>query len=158
MSNFNIDEAIKDWFELYKNVCDHLSGYYDSEFGSPAELKDIEQWEIDNNIELPDQYKSWLLLSSESNILDGYLELTFPEIGTYEEKDDIVSIGNRMGDGEVLGMFISTGTFFSALDNDIHEYEDFDDLLSYMLFYMENRIKEHFGKNWDKEFNKKYGY
>ncbi len=158
MKEFIIDECIKDQFELYCNICSHLSEHYNSEFAPPATLKKIEQWEKDNDTELPHQYKSWLLLSSESNILDGYLDFIWPELGVLDEKDDSVVIGSRMGDGEALGIMRSSGIVFTVLDGEVREFDDFEDFLTCMQLYMERLVKEHFGKNWAEDFNKKFGY
>lgn len=158
MANFKIDECIKDQFELYSNICSHLSEHYSSEFEAGAQLEDIEKWEKDNKVKLPHQYKSWLLLTAEANVLDDYLEFTWPTLGTYEEENDIVNIGSRMGDGEELGFFRSTGKFYTAIDGEVEEYRTFDDLLDDLEFYMEDKIKECFGGNWAEDFNKKYGY
>lgn len=147
MKEFIIDECIKDQFELYCNICSHLSEHYNSEFAPPATLEKIEQWEKDNDTELPHQYKSWLLLSSESNILDGYLEFTWPELGVLDEKDDMVSIGSRIGDGEGIGIMRSSGVVFTFLDEDIREFDDFEEFLTCMQLYMERLVKEHFGEN-----------
>ncbi|MBE6842552.1 MAG: hypothetical protein E7510_06935 [Ruminococcus sp.] len=158
MKEFIIDECIKDQFELYCNICSHLSEHYNSEFAPPATLEKIEQWEKDNDTELPHQYKSWLLLSSESNILDGYLDFIWPELGVLDEKDDSVVIGSRMGDGEALGIMRSSGIVFTVLDGEVREFDDFEDFLTCMQLYMERLVKEHFGKNWAEDFNKKFGY
>lgn len=158
MEKFIIDECIKDQFELYRNICTHLSEHYDSEFAPPAALEKIEQWEKDNDTKLPHQYISWLLLCSESNILDGYLEFSWPELGVLDEEDDIVSIGTRMGDGEEIGIMRSSGTVFTVFDGEVEEYDSFDDFLDTMEFYMEDKVKECFGGNWADDFNKKFGY
>ncbi len=158
MEKFVVDECIKDHFELYQNICVHLSEYYFSKFENSATLDKIEHWEKENDTKLPHQYKSWLLLSSESSILDGYLEFFWPELGILDEEDDIVSIGTRMGDGEDIGIMRSSGTIFTSFDGEIREFEDFEDFLTKMQLYMERLVKEHFGKNWAEDFNKKFGY
>jgi len=158
MGNFKIDECIKDQYELYCNICSFLSEFHESEFEEPASLEKIEQWEKDNNTKLPHQYKSWLLLTSEASILDSYLEFTWPELGTYEEKNDVINIGTRMGDGEEIGMFRSTGRFYTSVDGETEEYKKFDDLLDSLEFHMEDMIEEAIGGNWAEDFNKKFGY
>mgnify|MGYP003409307859 CR=1 FL=1 len=79
------------------------------------------------------------MLSSESNILDGYLEFTWPELGVLDEEDDIVSIGTRMGDGEEIGIMRSSGVVFTVCDGEVEEYNSFDDFLDAMEYYMEDK-------------------
>lgn len=158
MKKFVVDECIKDHFDLYRNICDFLSEHYDSNFNEPAELSKIEQWEKENDTKLPHQYKSWLLLSSESSILDGYLEFTWPELGVLDEEDDTVTIGTRMGDGEDIGIMRSSNIVYTVFDGEIREFDDFEDFLTSMQLYMERLVKKHSGENWVEDFNKKYGY
>lgn len=158
MAEFKIDQCIKDWFELYSNVCSHMSEHYDSSFEKPATLEEIEKWEKDNDTKLPHQYISWLLLASEASIMDEYLVFTLPELGSFEEDNDVINIGTRMGDGEEIGIFRSTGKFYTSVDGETENYNTLDDLLDSMLYYMEDKLEECFGENWAEDFNKKFGY
>ena len=115
MEKFVVDERIKHQFELYRNICDYLSEDYDSNFEQPAELSKIEQWEADNDTQLPYQYKSWLRLTSRALLLDGYIKFIWPMIGTLEEENDVVIIGARVGVEEEFGIERSSGIVYSII-------------------------------------------
>ncbi len=157
MEKFVIDTIIKEQFDFYRNMCSFLSEFFDSTFDVPATLEKIEQWEKDNKTELPHQYKSWLLLSAESRILDGYIEFSWPTIGTLDEENDIVIIGVVMGDGEEVGIKRATGTVYSIYDGEEKEYSDFDDFLTYSTMYLEDLAEENMGNDWGDIFEEKYG-
>lgn len=157
MERFVIDENIKDQFELYKNICDYLSEEYDSEFGLPAELERIEKWEMENGVELPHQYKSWLLLSTNANLLDGCIIFNWPKIGSLED-NDVVLFGYRADIGEEFGIRKESGTVYSICDGEETEYDDFDDFLDNLEYAMSDIAEESFGEDWATEFNEKYGY
>jgi len=156
--NFSIDENIKDQFNLYKNICDYLSEEYDSKFGSPAELEEIEKWETENNFELPHQYKSWLLLSKNANLLDGCIIFNWPKAGSLDEENDVVLLGFRADIGEEFGIMKDTDTVYSICDGEVTEYDDFDDFLDNLEYAMSDIAEESFGEDWATEFNEKYGY
>lgn len=158
MEKFVVDERIKDQFELYRNICDYLSEDYDSNFEQPAELSKIEQWEADNDTQLPYQYKSWLRLTSRALLLDGYIKFIWPMIGTLEEENDVVIIGARVGVEEEFGIERSSGIVYSICDGEKTEYDDFDDFLGNLEYSMSEVAEEIFGEDWADDFNEKYGY
>jgi hypothetical protein len=145
---YEIDDIIKEQFDYYKNMCSLLSEFKDSEFGPPSEIEIIEQWEKDNNVKLPHQYKSWLLLTSESNILDGFIEFSFPAIGSLEVHNDIVIIASMIGDGETAYISQSDGKVFSIFEGEIKAYKDFDDFLTIQSLYIESMAEEYLGADW----------
>lgn len=145
---YEIDNIIKEQFDYYKNMCSLLSEFKDSEFGPPAEIEKIEQWEKDNNVKLPYQYKSWLLLTAESNILDMYIEFSWPTIGTLNEKNDIIIIASIIGDGETAYISRLNGKVFSLFEGEIKEYKDFDDFLTIQSLYIESMAEEYLGADW----------
>ena len=66
MSDFVIDPAIQDYFETIKNFCELISEDRDSEFDEPMTMEQIQAWEKENDFVLPDQMKSWYLLTSSA--------------------------------------------------------------------------------------------
>lgn len=66
MEKFVVDKIIAEQFEYFQNMCSLLSEYKDSTFNPSAPLDKIEKWEKENGVNLPHQYKSWLLLTESS--------------------------------------------------------------------------------------------
>ncbi|MBR4361777.1 MAG: hypothetical protein IKP42_03420 [Ruminococcus sp.] len=153
---FEIDDIIKEQFDYYKNMCALLSEFKDSEFGPPAEIEKIEQWEKDNNVKLPHQYKSWLLLTAESSILDMYIDFSWPTIGTLNEKNDIIIIASIIGDGETAYISCTDSKMYSIFEGEIEEYEDFDDLLTCLSGFMEHSAEEYLGADWGDIYDERF--
>ena len=68
---------VKAEFEDLKKLSSMLN--QKSEFDTPYSFGKIEEWEKINGVKIPDMYKSWLLLTSFARIMDGRIELFFPE-------------------------------------------------------------------------------
>ena len=113
---YEIDDTIKEQFEYYKNMCALLSEFKDSDFGPPAEIEKIEQWEKDNNVELPHQYKSWLLLTEYARIIGGYTEFRWPQLGSFDADNDVIVIGAVVWVGEDLIISRERRNVFILLD------------------------------------------
>ncbi len=157
MNNFIIDSVIKDDYDDLLNMCSLISEYKKTEFNAPASIEKIEAWEKDNNCELPYQYKSWLALTSEARVAGGYVEFSWPEIGRYEQDDDVIIIGSIMGDGENVLISRATGNVFSSFEDDDNEYEDFNDLLINIILYLEEYAEEFLGADWIKVYEERFG-
>ena len=153
---FEIDDIIKEQFDYYKNMCALLSEFKDSEFGPPAEIEKIEQWEKDNNVKLPHQYKSWLLLTAESSILDMYIDFSWPTIGTLNEKNDIIIIASIIGDGETAYISRTDSKVYSIFEGEIKEYDDFDDFLTIKSLYFESLAEEYLGDDWGDIYDERF--
>ena len=80
-----IIQEVKDEFEDLKNLSSMLNPK--SEFDTPYSFEKIEEWEKNNGVKIPDMYKSWLLLTSFARIMDGRIELFFPEISDPDKED-----------------------------------------------------------------------
>lgn len=153
--NFIIDECIKEQFEYYKNMCELMSGYKNSSFDSPADIAKIEAWEKENNFNLPHEYKSWLMLTENADILNQYAIIQFPEFGDYMGENDVIIVGAVLSDEEIL-LSCSTGVFFRVTDEGEEEYRDFDDMLADLSFYLEQCAENYIGTNWDDIYNERF--
>ena len=153
---FEIDDTIKEQFDYYQNMCSLLSEFKESKFDPPAEIEKIEQWEKENDTTLPYQYKSWLALSEYSWILDGYVEFFLPQIGSFDDDNDVIVIGSVIGDGEEILISRESGKIFSFFDGETEEYNDFDDLLSCLSGYVEDSAKEFLGDDWVAIYNERF--
>ena len=137
-------------------MCSLLSEFKDSEFAPPATLEEIENWEKENDATLPHQYKSWLMLTKESRILDGYIEFRWPEFGTLDESNDIIVIASIIGDGETTYISRSDGKVFSIFEGEIKEYDDFDDFLTIESLYVESMAEDFIGEEWTDLYDEKF--
>lgn len=158
MEKFIVDKTIVAQFEYYQNICSLLSEFVDSAFAPPAALDKIEKWEKEKGIKLPHQYKSWLMLTESSRILSGYIEFRWPKLGSLDASDDVIIIGDVIGDGEELMISCESGKIFSFFDGEMEEYEDFDDLLTCLSGFMEHSAENYLGEDWADEFDEKYDY
>ena len=82
---FIVNQDVKNEFEDLKKLSSMLKSK--SEFDVPYPFEKVEEWEKSNRVKIPDMYKSWLLLTSYARIMDGRIELFFPEIGNSDKED-----------------------------------------------------------------------
>ena len=113
-----IIQEVKDEFEDLKNLSSMLNPK--SEFDTPYSFEKIEEWEKNNGVKIPDMYKSWLLLTSFARIMDGRIELFFPEISDPDKED--VYIGSLGYGGDSLFFSKKTGAFY-AIGDEEEEYD-----------------------------------
>lgn len=137
---------IKESFEEIQKMCRFLSKKYTSEFAPPATEKELSDWENQNGINIPEQYRQWLLLTRNAYICGGCYYLFFPQI--YENDDEYVFIGDIVGDGECLCFSRTDGAMYSDFDGEITEYNDFDDFLVYLSITLEDYARDLYGENW----------
>jgi len=140
-----MNSEIKENFEYIKKMCRLLSESRKSEFAPPATEKKISDWEKQNGITIPEQYREWLLLTEHAYIYGSRFELFFPEV--YND-DDYIFIGEIIGDGEVLYFSKADDTIYSDFEGEITEYKDFDDFLVYLEITLEEYAEDVFGENW----------
>ena len=148
MEKFVIDPIISEQFKYYQNMCSLLAEFKDSTFDPPATLEKINEWEKENDTVLPHQYKSWLMLTAESSILDQFIDFSWPEIGTLKEENDIIIIASLIGDGETAFISRSDGKIMSIFEGEITEYDDFDNFLTIKSLYIESMAEEFIGEDW----------
>lgn len=148
---FVINNEIKDAFDDIRNIASILSRT--SVFEKGVSIEELVDWEKDNAISMPDMYKSWLLLTSYARIMDGRIELFFPEISNSDKED--VYIGSLGYGTEHFYFSKNTGAFYTIGD-DKEEYEDFLDFLTYVQVTMEDEAEEEYGEDWSDEFDEKY--
>lgn len=149
MNDFVIDQEVKEDFEYIRNLCELLSEFRDSKFEPPMQMTEIEQWEKDNNTKLPDQYKSWLLLTSYARIAGGLYTFEAPIIGSYDEDDDVIIAASIIGDGETLLISRESGAVFSDFDGEMTEFESFEEFLVGISVDLERLAKEYLGESWE---------
>lgn len=153
--DFIINENIKEQFEYYTNMCELLCEYKDSSFAPPADIAKIEEWEKENKFSLPNEYKSWLMLTENADILNQYAVIQFPESGDYKDENDVIIVGTVLNDEELL-LSRSTNVFFRVTSDGEQEYRDFDDMLADLSFYLEECAEDCIGENWDEVYDERF--
>ena len=138
----NIIQEVKNGFEDINKLSSIL--HYDYSFDPPASYEEISDWEKDYNVRIPDMYKSWLMLTKYARIMGGEFELFFPEISKHYE--NAVLIGS-IGCSKELLFSSDTGEIYS-IEDEIDEYEDFHDFLTYVQITMEDEAEEEYGEEW----------
>ena len=148
----NIIQEVKDEFVDINNISSMLNSDYS--FDPPASSEEISNWEKENNIKIPDMYKSWLMLTKYARILEGEFELFFPEISKIHK--DAVVIGSIGGSGKDLLFSSKTGEIYSV-DDEIEKYENFVDFLAHVYIRLESEAEDEFGDSWTDIYDEKFG-
>lgn len=133
-------------------LCDSLRDEYKSRFFQPADEKETQQWERENNIKIPESYQEWLCFSNGA-VIRGNLAYFYGagefEVGNPDYPEDFVVIGDLIGDGERLGFSKTTGKILRLNHGRIREYEDFSSFLNKMVIRMLNEYMP-FEKEYEK--------
>lgn len=133
--NNSLTEEIKEIVRL----CQELNDRYYSNFDPPETEEAITDWEQKNGILIPESYKDWLRFSGYSEILN---ELAiFHGVGgmiaTYEYlPEDLVYIGDFIGDGEMLCFSKTTGKIIRWNHGATRELPDFGAFLNKFVIRM----------------------
>lgn len=122
-------------------ICEELHEEYTFMFCEPASEEALAAWENENGIKLPESYKDWLRFSNGAVIRDSLAR--FYSLNALEVKnelfDDLVVIGELIGDGERLCFSKSTGKIVRNNHGEEREYEDFKSFLTRMVIRMLKR-------------------
>ncbi len=104
----------------------------ESRFDPPATEEEILGWESTYGITIPKSYKEWLRFSNGAKIF-GFTAQFYGIKGiVVEEKylpEDLVMIGDMIGDGEFLCFKKETGEIVSLFEGKRKEYGDFKEVL-----------------------------
>lgn len=117
-----------------------------TEFSNPVSDAEIEEWEKENGIKIPETYKAWLRFSGDC-IIDGTTaEFYSPKnFKTKYVPENLVIIGEQIGDGELVCFSKETGkivTFFEGKER--MDYGTFDETLKEVIRLMGKPEKENF--------------
>lgn len=122
-------------------LCEELREEYTFMFFEPASEEALADWESENGIKLPESYKDWLRFSNGAVIRDSlarFYSLHALEVKN-ELSDDLVVIGELIGDGERLCFSKCTGKIVRYNHGEEREYEDFKSFLTRMVIRMLKR-------------------
>lgn len=130
--NNSLTEEIKEIVELSKK----LEKEYDFEYAPPATEEEISAWESEHGITIPETYKDWLRFSNGS-VIKNQLAVFWgiKMIGSSDQflPNDLVSIGELIGDGEYLCFSKKTGKIVRYNHGDTEVCDDLKCLLTYTI-------------------------
>lgn len=133
--NNSLTEIIKDIVAL----CEELTQEYGSGaswFLAPASLLEISEWERENETNIPESYKEWLMFSNGAQIINSTARfLCLKQICIDNEyiPNDYIAIGELIGDGELLCFSKSTARFIRYNHGKTIEYQNFKEILNLIL-------------------------
>lgn len=133
--NNTLKKEIKEILKL----CDEAKEEYGekaSYFNEGASESEIEAWESKNGIKIPESYKDWLKFSADCQIRDTLASFFFPRLVNIVP-EDLVLIGNLIGDGEVLCFSKTTGKFVRYFEGQVNdEMDTFKEMLKEIIRMM----------------------
>ena len=130
--NNSLTEEITQIVELSKLFDDE----YDFEYSPPSTEDEMNEWEDKHNIMIPESIKDWLRFSSFSNIRSESAiirNVSEFKIGCEVVPDDMIIIGEVIGDGEFIGFSSKTGKILWEDHGKIKEYNSFKDILNRII-------------------------
>lgn len=124
------NNMLKEDFEEIVRLCkeaEEEGRESESYFDEPATDEEIQEWERQTNITIPESYKEWLKLTSYCQLCQTTASFHIPNVEQPEFiPEDYVIIGQVVGDGEVVCFSKSTGEFITYFEDEVDEtYEDF---------------------------------
>lgn len=135
MYNYNVPEnnSLKAEIEELLELCeknDNESGVKDSYFKGPIEETKMSKWEEENGVKIPESYKEWLRFSEKCRIVRNTATFWGPdEFHSNYVPEDLVVIGEMVGDGEVVCFSKETGKFVLLFETSKIEKTSFGDVL-----------------------------
>lgn len=135
MSKYNIPEnnslkkEIKKLLEMCKKN-DKESGAEDSFFEEAIEEQKMTDWEQANGVTIPESYKDWLRFSRKCRIVRNTATFWGPdEFHSDYVPDDLIVIGEMIGDGELVCFSKETGKIILCFEGIKEEKESFAEVL-----------------------------
>lgn len=136
------DNPLKDTLEKFIEMCEEKLPDYGIErmkINEPATEEEIEAWEMQNEIKLPESYRNFLMFANGFRFrgcseyivgLDG-IDLHLSHL-----EPDYMYIGEMIGDGATLCLSKSTGEAYVEDHGEYKKKGDFKDLLEYLIDFM----------------------
>ena len=135
-----IEEIIKICEEAHQNNEECIST-----FEEPITEKEMTDWEEKNNIQIPELYKEWLRFSRNCELKDGIVNLWGPRDFSLELiKEDLVIVGDMIGDGEMICFLKTTGEFQTVFGYSDRKSASFKEFLKKVIIVLEpkGRVKK----------------
>ena len=109
-----------------------------TKFSNPVSEEEIDAWEKENGVRIPETYKQWLRFTGDC-IIDGTTaEFYSPKnFRTEYVPEDLVIIGEQIGDGEVVCFSKEMGNIVTYFEGSInYEYGSFDKTIKEVIRLM----------------------
>ena len=132
----SLTEEITQIVELSKKLEDE--GYY-FEFLQPEDEEKIISWEKENSIIIPESVKDWLRFTRGAIIADDIARIggiNGFESGCDYVPDEMVIIGQIIGDGQLIGFSKETGKIMWETHADIIKFNSFASFLNEVVIRM----------------------
>lgn len=133
MYNINVPESnsLKAQIEELIDFCskiDNESGTESSYFEEPIDESEMSKWEEENGVKIPESYKDWLRFSRKCQIDQTTATFWGPhEFHSNYVPEDLIVIGEMIGDGEVVCFSKTTGKIINYFEgNTTKEDANFD--------------------------------
>lgn len=121
----------------------------DPKFEAPCSENEISEWEGKTGICVPADYKEWLKFTGSCRFPFYYLSLHLPILKSdsgfaeFDEfPDDLVIIGEWIGDGELICFSKDNGKIYTFYDGDITDRGTFREFINRYIEDMRNEICE----------------
>lgn len=107
-------------------------------FSEPVSEEEILNWEKETGVAIPGSYKQWLAFSGDSTIDGTVASFYSPKnFRTEYVPEDLIIIGEQIGDGEVVCFSKVTGEIVSFYEGSInYQYGTFDKVLKEVVRLM----------------------
>lgn len=143
-----LEKEIRQFIE-YEYLLAETEG--DPKFGEPCPESEITAWESKNGVSVPEDYKAWLMFTRSCRMHFYFLELRFPELKSEtifkdfsEFPDDLVIIGEWVGDGELICFSKENGKIYTFYDGNITDRGTFKEFLNEHINDLSKEIEEEY--------------
>lgn len=136
------NNSLKAEIEEILKLCDEAEekGEGSSYFKEPVSEEEMTQWEEANGVKIPESYKEWLRFTGKCRIVSNTATFWGPkEFHSDYVPEELVVIGEMVGDGEVVCFSKETGEFVEYFEGRAHgTYGDFNGVLKEILRTLKN--------------------
>lgn len=124
-----------------KNEDDELD---ETNFSDPVSEEEIKKWEKENGVSIPESYKQWLRFTGDCEIDGTTAEFYSPKkFSSKYVPDDLVIIGEQIGDGELVCFSKETGEIVTYFEGNVRKhYGTFDKTLKEVVRLMGKEEEE----------------
>ena len=144
------NNSLKAEIEELLKWCKEEYGEDASYFNDPVSEEEMTEWEEANGVKIPESYKEWLRFTGKCRIVSNTATFWGPkEFHSEYVPEDLVVIGEMVGDGEVVCFSKENGHFIGYFEGNMdEEYNDFKEML--------NEIMRMLGKKTDTDEDEAY--
>lgn len=126
-------------------LCKRMEDMNNSRFNPPATEEEISNWECANSIKIPESYKEWLRFSNGSQIFTttaSFFGVKEISISKKYIPEDLVNIGELIGDGELICFLKETGKIIRLFEGKKEELDSFKEILLTVIEIGKSKLGE----------------